>query len=84
MVGCGQRAFLSTFRESPPRSAFHADSLIRYPILKPNEDYPSQTLGPYFPDGNLPKTRLPDSAVKDSKYWKLILVRGEKRAGDTI
>jgi hypothetical protein len=70
--------------QPPPCSAFHAESLIRYPILKPDEGYPSQTLGPYFPHGNLPKTRLPDSEVKDSKYWKLILVKNEKRAGDTI
>ena len=36
-------------------SAFHADSLVRFPIRKPDEDYPSQTLGPYLPDGKLPK-----------------------------
>src|SRR5436190_5473507 len=32
--------------QPPPCSAFHADSLVRVPIRKPDEDYPSQTLGP--------------------------------------
>jgi hypothetical protein len=70
--------------QPPPCSAFHADSLVRYPIRKPEEDYPSQTLGPYLPDGTLPKTRLADSEVKDPKYYKLILVEDEKAVGDSI
>ena len=69
----------------PPRcSAFHADSLVRFPIRKPNEDYPSQTLGPYLPDGKLPKAQVPDSEAMDPKYYKLILVENGKGAGDTI
>lgn len=70
--------------QRPPCSAFHADSLVRFPIRKPDEDYPSQTLGPYLPDGKLPKTHLADSEVKDPKYYKLILVEDGKAVGDTI
>ncbi len=70
--------------QAPPCSAFHADSLFRFPIRKPAEDYPSQTLGPYLPDGTLPKTHLADSEVKDPKYYKLILVENGKAVGDTI
>jgi len=70
--------------QPPPCSAFHVDSLVRFPVRKPDEDYPSQTLGPYLPDGTLPKTRLADSEVKDAKYWKLILVENGKAIGDTI
>lgn len=70
--------------QPPPCSAFHADSLVRYPIRKPDEDYPSQTLGPYLPDGKLPQTRLADSEAKDPKFYKLILVKNSKAIGDTI
>jgi len=70
--------------QPPPCSAFHVDLLVRYPIRKPDEDYPSQTLGPYLPDGKLPQTRLADSEAKDSKYYKLILVKNGKAIGDTI
>lgn len=70
--------------QPPSCSAFHVDSLVRFPIRKSNEDYPSQTLGPYLPDGKLPETRLADSEVKDSKYWKLIFVANGKSVGDTI
>jgi len=70
----------------PPRcSAFHADSLARVPIRKPDEDYPSQTLGPYWPDRTVPKSvRMPDSEVKDAKYYTVILIANEKAVGDTI
>jgi len=67
-----------------PCSAFHADSLVRFPIRKPDEDYPSQTLGPYLPEGKLPKTRLADTEVKEPKYYKLIFVQNGKAVGDTI
>lgn len=70
--------------QRPPCSTFHVDSLIRFPIRKPDEDYPSQTLGPYMPGGKLPKTRLADSEIKDAKYWKLILVANGQGVGDTI
>lgn len=70
--------------QPPPCSPFHVDSLVRFPVRKPDEDYPSQTLGPYLPDGTLPQTRLADSEVKDAKYWKLILVENGKSVGDTI
>jgi len=39
----------------PPCVAFHADSLVRTPIAKPNEDYPSQTLGLWPPPINYRK-----------------------------
>jgi hypothetical protein len=52
------------------------------PIRRPDEDHPSQTLGPYLPDGTLPTTLLPDSEDKDPKYYKLILVENGKAAGD--
>jgi hypothetical protein len=51
---------------------------------EPDEDYPSQTLGPYLPDGKLPARRLADSEIKDPKYYKLILVEDGKAVGDTI
>ena len=70
--------------QPPPCSAFHVDSLVRFPIPEPDEDYPSQTLGPYLSHGKLPETRLADSEVKNSKYWKLILVKTGKGFGDTI
>lgn len=70
--------------QPPPCSAFHVDSLARYPISKPDEDYPSQTLGPYLPDGKLPQTRLADSEAKAPKYFKLILVKNGKAIGDSI
>ena len=71
--------------EPPTCSAFHADSLVRVPIRKPDEDYPSQTLGPYWPDRTVPKSvRMPDSEVKDAKYYTVILIANQKGVGDTI
>ena len=71
--------------QPPPCSAFHADALVRVPILKPEEDYPSQTLGPYWPDRTVPeKARTPDSEVKGAKYYTVILMAGGKANGDTI
>lgn len=71
--------------QPPPCSAFHADSLVRVPIRKPDEDYPSQTLGPYWPDGTVPKNvRMPDDEVKNAKYFTLILMASERAIGDTI
>lgn len=81
---CGIDAELGRPLQPPPCSAFHVDSLVRYPIRKPDEDYPSQTLGPYLPDGKLPQARLADSDAKDPTYYKPILVKNGKAIGDTI
>jgi hypothetical protein len=71
--------------QPPPCSVFHADSLVRIPIGKPHEDYPAQTLGPYFPDGKIPeKARLADSEVRDAKYYWIVLAVGEKAIGGSI
>ena len=71
--------------QPPPCSAFHADSLVRIPIRKPDEDYPSQTLGPYWPDRTVPKeVRMQDDEVKDAKYFTVILMANERAIGDTI
>jgi hypothetical protein len=71
--------------QRPPCSAFHADSLVRVPIRKPEEDYPAQTLGPYWPDRTVPvKFRMPDDDVKDAKYFTVILMADSKAIGDTI
>jgi hypothetical protein len=65
-------------------STFHADSLVRLPIHRPDEDYPSQTLGPYLPDGSLPKNLLAESDGRGPKYYKVILLVNGKSAGDSI
>ena len=71
--------------QPPPCSVFHADSLVRIPILKPNEDYPAQTLGPYFPDRKIPeKACLRDSDVQDAKYFWIVFVANEKIMGGSI
>ena len=67
----------------PPCVAFHADSVVRLPIAKPDEDYPSQTLGLWPPD-KLPQGLLSDSAVKDAKFFRVILIRENKPVGDEI
>ena len=67
----------------PPCVAFHADSLVRVPIAKHDEDYPSQTLGLWPPD-KIPQTLLADSEVKDAKLYRLILVRENKPISDEI
>lgn len=67
----------------PPCVAFHADLLVRVPIAKPDEDYPSQTLGLWPPD-KIPQTRLADSEVRDAKLYRIILVREDKPIGDEI
>jgi hypothetical protein len=63
--------------------AFHPDSLVRVLIAKPNEDYPSQTLGLSSPH-KMPQTRLADSEVKDAKLYRLILVKDNKPTGDAL
>ncbi len=68
----------------PPCITFHADSLVRIPIRNPDEDYPSQTLTLYLPNGRLPSTRLEDSETKDARYYRLVLVTNGKATGDTI
>jgi hypothetical protein len=71
--------------QPPPCSAFHADSLVRVAIRKPHEDYPSQTLGPYWPDRTVPrKARMRDEEVRDAKYFTVVLMANEKAIGDTI
>ena len=67
----------------PPCVAFHADSLVRVRIAKPDEDYPSQTLGLWPPD-KLPQGVLSDSEVKDAKFYRVILVRDSKPLSDEI
>ncbi len=68
---------------APPCVTFHADSLVRLPIDDPREDYPSQTLSLWPPD-KIPKKRLVDSEVKDSKLYRVVLVRNNKPVGDAI
>ena len=71
--------------QPPPCSVFHADSLVRIPIGKPDEDYPAQTLGPYFPDRRIPaKSRLEDSDARDAKYFWIVLVANEETIGGSI
>lgn len=67
----------------PPCITFRADSLVRVPIAKPDEDYPSQTLGLWPPD-KLPRSVLSDSEVKDAKLFRVILVRENKPITDEI
>jgi len=61
----------------PPCLSFYADSLVRLPIVKPEEDYPSQTSG-LWPVDKLPANRLADSDVVGSKSYRLMLVRNNK------
>jgi hypothetical protein len=67
----------------PPCMVFHADSLARIPIAKPDEDYPSQTLG-VPASARIPQVRLADSEVKDAKLYRLALVKDSKQVGDAI
>lgn len=67
----------------PPCVTFRADSLVRVPIAKRDEDYPSQTLGLWPPD-KIPQTRLADTEVKDTKLYRLILVKDNKPISDEI
>lgn len=67
----------------PPCIAFHADSLVRVPIAKPDEDYPSQTIG-LWPPNEIPSKRLADSEVKDAKLYRVILVRENRPISDQI
>ena len=84
--GCGEfDVELGRPVQPPPCSAFRADAIVRVPIRKPDEDYPSQTLGPYWPDRSVPKKfRMQDDEVKDATYFKVILMANEKAIGDTI
>jgi hypothetical protein len=66
-----------------PCTAFHADSLVRLPIDKPDEDYPSQTLG-YWPSDKLPKKRVPKADGRSPKFYKVQLVEDGKPSGDPI
>jgi hypothetical protein len=71
--------------QPPLCSTFHADSVVRITIGKPDEDYPTQTLGPYFTDGKIPeKARLADSEVRDAKYFWIVLVTNDKAVSGSI
>lgn len=67
----------------PPCATFHADSLVRVPIPKPGEDYPSQTISVWPPD-KVPEKRLVNSELKDAKFYRVVLVENERAVGDTI
>jgi hypothetical protein len=67
----------------PPCTAFHADSLVRLLIAKPDEDYPSQTLG-YWPADKLPKQLVPDADPMGPKFYKVQLLENGKPSGDPI
>ena len=68
----------------PPCVAFSADALIRVPIRNPNEEYPSQTLDLWLPEGRLPKERLPETSVVEPRLYRLLLVRDNKPLSDAI
>ena len=69
--------------QPPPCSAFHADAMVRVPIRRPDDDN-SQTLL-YIPDGVVPpEARLPDSAARGAKYYKIVLMTNDKALGDDI
>jgi hypothetical protein len=68
---------------SPPCTAFHADSLVRVRIAKPNEDYPSQTLGVFDRD-RMPAELFSDKEKKSSSLYNLVLIRKGKPAGDSL
>lgn len=67
----------------PPCITFHVDALVRFPIAKPDEDYPSQTIG-LWPPNELPSKRLAESEVKDAKLYRVILLRENKPISDEI
>ena len=67
----------------PPCTSFHADSLVRLPIAKPDENYPSQTLG-YWPADKLPKQQVPDADLMGPKFYKIQLVANGKPSGEPI
>jgi hypothetical protein len=67
----------------PPCTTFHADSLARLPISKPEEDYPSQTLSIWPPD-KVPEKQPAESEVKDAKFYRVLLVAKGKLLGDAI
>jgi hypothetical protein len=72
-------------RPFPPCVTSRADSLVRLPIDDPMENYPSrkQTVGDW-PRDEIPKKRLADSEVKDSKLYRVVLTRDNKRVDDAI
>ncbi len=65
----------------PPCTLFHADSLVRLPIAKPYEDYPSQTLG-FWPDDKLPEKLVPDDDSMGPRFYQVQLVKKGKPIGD--
>jgi hypothetical protein len=62
----------------PPCRTFRADSLVRGSVAEPDEDYLSQTRDLWLPDKH-PQEVLSDSAVKDAKLYRIMLVREHKR-----
>lgn len=67
-----------------PCVSFHVDSLARITIVRPEEDYPSQTIAGYWPPGRIPSKRLAESVITDAKFYRVVLVRGNKAIGDVI
>ena len=68
---------------SPPCITLHADSLVRLPIDDATLGYLSQT-GGLWPPGEIPKGRLADSEVIDSKSYRIVLVVKNKPVGSDI
>jgi hypothetical protein len=64
---------------APPCITLRADSIVRVPIEKPDEEYPSQTLGLWPPD-KIPDKRLSDSDAADPNLYRVVLVVGAKPA----
>ena len=64
-------------------ASFHADSLVRLPIEKPDEDYPSQTIG-FWPPDQLPKKRVDDQTTVMPKLYQVQLVKFGKPIGDVL
>jgi hypothetical protein len=69
--------------QPPPCSAFRADSLVRVPIDKPDDDNYQTLLS--LPDGKVPpEARLPDSETKGAKFYKIVLMENQRAIGDDI
>lgn len=64
-------------------AAFHADSLVRLPIEKPDEDYLAQTMG-FWPPDQLPKKRVDDQTTLMPKLYQVQLVKLGKPIGDVL
>lgn len=65
-----------------PCVAFHADSLVRLPVLEPDNDI-EQTRG-LWPPNEIPKGRLADSKIAKPRTYRVLLVSNNKPTGDEI